>query len=176
MNGEKTMWWDDYGLKQAEYENSSVGMAGITQTTKKHTITIINEQFQSEIYVCDPDKGTGTHMTNDFLSGGRMEDTDWQHLGRTMMEQMGGKKVGEEKIAGVTAEKWEIPNAYTFTWIWKHINVKNEVTMGMKVIEEAISIDADISVPASHFDYSKYKIKEMGTATDVMEMLNQGGN
>ena len=173
MNGEKTMWWDDYGLKQAEYENSSMGIAGYTQSTKKQTITLIDDEFKSEIYVIDPDKGTGTHMTNDFLSGEGMEEAAWQNLGEKMLKDMGGVKVGNEKIAGVTADKWEIKSAHTFTWIWEFINVKNEVTMGMKIVEEAVSIDTDITVSPDHFDFSKYEIKEMGNASEIMKNLGK---
>jgi len=87
--------------------------------------------------------------------------------GRDMMQQMGGRKIGEESVLGYACEAWE------FQWgkVWSHkgIPLKTQSTMmGITHLEIAKKIQFDITVPSSKFVLPNYPIRSM----DEMMMQN----
>ena len=70
-----------------------------------------------------------------------------------MLEEMGGKKIGEEEVLGKTCEVWEIKNMGTKIWIWKGITLKTETDMmGMKINQTATKNRNHIKMAEEYFE------------------------
>ena len=163
--GTQTMFFDNYGMKEAKYADMSIDMMGVKQ--KKNTLTILDGK---DTYVVDWEKGTAVKMAtplyNMFPKGKNL-----QHAGEKMMENMGAEKTGTAKVLNKNCDVWEIKKAGMKMWMWKSIPLKVEVNMmGMEMNQEATSVETDIKIPASKFEIPKnIKVTEMGAGGHGMK-------
>jgi hypothetical protein len=87
-------------------------------------------------------------------------DGDVADVSKKMLESMGGKKVGNEKVMGYNCEVWEIPGGKQ--WIYKGIPLKFEMTMmGITTTTVATEAKFDVNVPDKYFELPDYPIQEM---------------
>lgn len=136
FSGTEKLYFDSYGLREAKYTHQKIKVMGITQENK--TATFTNFEEGGIIYTFDFKAKSGTKMENPLNE--TFQEKDAKALGKAMMVQMGGKKVGTGKVLGKNCDIWEIPNMGK-TWVWNWLNLKTETnTMGMKMTIEATKI------------------------------------
>ncbi|MFQ5639444.1 MAG: hypothetical protein ACE5IR_15775 [bacterium] len=133
--GTETLYFDRYGMREAKYSKQTVKVMGMTQ--KNHTATFVNFDEDGVIYTYDYKTKSGTKMENPLKEAFQKEDM--KEVGKEMMVQMGGKKIGTGKVLGKTCEIWETMGVKT--WIWNWITLKTVSNMmGMKMTIEATKI------------------------------------
>ena len=82
---------------------------------------------------------------------------------KEMLDEMGGKKVGEENILGYRCEVWEMPQIKL--WLHKGIALKSEANiMGITNTMEATSVQLDVSVSDEQLKLPNFPIKSMEEA------------
>ncbi|HEO98228.1 MAG TPA: hypothetical protein ENO02_02900 [Epsilonproteobacteria bacterium] len=86
--------------------------------------------------------------------------------GKAMMQQMGGKKTGMDKVLGYSCEVWELMG--TKQCIYKGVSLKVESNvMGMKHTEVATKAEFDISISKDDFKLPDFPVtNEMGKPID----------
>ncbi len=150
--GTKTMYWDDWGRKEAKITNAEMSFMGFTTTQKQ--LEILEGFWQ---YTINLENNTGTKMKNTMLQN--MSDNykgdNMGEMGEEMLIQMGGEKTGTGTILGKNCDIWEISimGGNTKIWVWNYVPLKLESSaLGTDIREEAISIETNISVPAGTFE------------------------
>ena len=93
-------------------------------------------------------------------------DGDVVDPGKKMLESIGGKIVGKEKVLGYTCDVWEIPGGKQ--WMYKGLPLKLVMTvMGITTSNTAVSAKFNTNVPDSYFKLPDYPIqKEDGYLND----------
>lgn len=145
QQGKETIYFDDWGLLEAKYTHTVLSIMGMKQET--NTLTLI---AGDSTYSIDLNTKTGTKMETPFMSelSKNAKTDDLTDVGKKMMQQMGGKKTGMEKIAGKRCEVWEIKSMGSKTWIWNGVSLKTEVNFGgMKMSSEAKSAKFNVPIP-----------------------------
>ncbi len=145
--GKKRLIFDKYGARNltetVKLEKRS-GMGG-NETTKTHTMTLMDGEM---LYVADFNHKTITKMPNvgaAMLGGG-----DMKKKGLAMMKQMGGKKIGTDKVLGYTCDVWELMG--TKQCIYKGVTLKVESNV-MGVVNKEIATDAQFGISLSESDF-----------------------
>ncbi len=171
QNGRELLYFDNWGLREAKYTQTEISVMGMTQKENKVTVLAGNK-----IYTYDPVKRTGTVMENSTMSnmssGAKSRGKDMTDMGMDMIEQMGGKKIGQEKIAGFLADVYEIKQMGTKAWVYNGVTLKSEGGFaGMKVNSEAVKAQFNIEVPEGKLQVpTDVKITKM---PDIMKRLKK---
>jgi predicted small secreted protein len=138
--GSSDLYFDNWGMTEADYETSTMEIMGQKSETNKLLLML-----GSDVYSIDFTKNVGSKSANPMLSM-ITEDQDLVELGKNMLKQMGGQQTGKEELLGYECEVWEMQGAKV--WIYNGITLKSEVDMmGMKMIKEPIEIKFDIDIP-----------------------------
>ena len=158
VTGEKEVWFDNYGMKYYEEENSTttIKMFGITNTEKEHRITIMDGEIIYDIDMLTKTGSKGTLPSMEQLQdmAEDMTKAEQKQLADDVMNSFGGKRLGTEKFLGKTCEVMEIMGMKS--WIYNGLTLKSEVeVMGIVTNETATSFKENIKVPASKFDPPK---------------------
>ena len=158
ITGEKEVWFDDYGMKYYEEENSTstIKMFGITNTEKEHTIMIMDGEtfYDIDMLTKTGSKGTLPSMEQLQDMADEMTKAEQKQFADDIMNSFGGKRLGTEKFLGKTCEVMEIMGMKS--WIYNGLTLKSEVeVMGIVTNETATSFKENIKVPASRFDPPK---------------------
>ena len=164
QTGTETIYFDDWGMKEAKYSKTELKMAGISQ--KVDQITYIDGEWN---YTYDVAQNTGTKLKNplfDMLAK-NMDEKDMKALGEKMMKGMGGEKIGQEEVLGKTCDVWEIKQFKSKTWVWKNIPLKTESKMMQILTIEATNFEENASVAADKL--SPPKDVEFKDMTEMMK-------
>jgi len=166
-SGTESLYFKDWGALELKEVNSK-------QTTtmkffgKKKVETIsthtMNKLDNGESYLAD--LNNKTIIANRDLGMDLMiqSNKDAGEAGMSMLESMGGKKVGNESVLGHNCEIWDVMGAKQ--WIYKGVTLKMEVTLlGITTITEATSAKFDISVPSSNFKLPDFPIQKIESFT-----------
>jgi hypothetical protein len=90
-----------------------------------------------------------------------------------MMKEMGGKKIGEEKVLGYNCEVWELMQSKI--WLHKGILLKQEANiMGTKHTTVATSVKFNVSISDKEFKLPDYPRKTMDQM--MQEKMQRPGN
>lgn len=144
------LYYDEYGMKEANYEKGEMKMFGITQ--KIETVNYLDGFMQ---YNIDKINNTATKTENTMLKSmiENTESADLEEIGMEMLKEMGGEKIGSEDVIGKPCEIWEIKQMGTKIWIWNGITLRTETDMmGMKIVKVATSIQTNVSIPSDKID------------------------
>ena len=80
-------------------------------------------------------------------------------VGESMLESMGGEKVGTEKFLGYNCDVWDISGGKQ--WLYEGLMLKLEMTMlGITTITEATSAKFDINVADKFFNLPDFPIQK----------------
>lgn len=165
MSGGEVWYWTDHGMKQRKEMTTSISMMGITQN--QNTTNVIHEDV---IYTLNEEAKTATKMVNDVLKGASKGDLN--QMGYKMLEEMGGKKVGEEEFFGKSCEVWEIPSVGSKVWFWEDLPLRSEVKMmGQEQIMEVVEMDLNAGDDEDLYDVSGYDISEGQSVNEILEAL-----
>jgi len=145
QSGTETLYFDDYGVREAKYKDLTMEMFGVKQKTNQ--IEYLDGYMQ---YTINLDDNTGTKIENTMLKQmvESSEGNDLGELGKKMLVSMGGEKLGEEQFLGKKCEVWQLLSMGTKVWIWNYIPLKTEMDMmGMKITYKATNVQINVSIP-----------------------------
>ena len=161
-SGTESLYFKNWGaleLKEEESKQTTTmkffGKEKI-ETTSTH---VMKKLDNGESYLAD--FKTKTITANRDLGMDMMEqsNTDAGEAGMSMLESMGGKKVGDESVLGHNCEIWDVMGAKQ--WIFKGVTLKMEVTvLGIKTITQATSAKFDVSVADVNFKLPDFPIQK----------------
>ena len=160
--GSETIYFDDWGMLEAKYTQTVISMMGFKQ--KSNTLTLLDGEWT---YNIDLDKKTGTKMKTPLMErlAKNAKNKDLTDVGKEMMQQMGGKKTGMEKVLGKLCEVWEIKSMGSKVWVWNGVALKSETNLGgMKMSKVAQTAKFNVAIPAD-------KVK-MPAGVTINEMPN----
>ncbi len=163
QTGTETLYFVDYGMREAKYTSTEIKVGSFAQKTNRVTI-----MEGATIYTIDLDKKTGTKIENPFYK--KFEGRDATEVGEQMLRDMGGQKIGTESFLGKTCDVWEIRKLGSKVWVWSGIPLKNETNFaGMQsaivatkiepnaqIPPEKLAIPADVKIGAG-FDFNKLR-------------------
>lgn len=148
QEGTKTLYFDNWGMKQAEYMRSILTVKGFTKPINK--LSVIDGEFQ---YNINMDQNTGTRTRNPILR--TMEQLAGQkgfnEFGEQILLNMGANKIGSENFLGKDCDVYEMRNTGTKLWVWEWITLKSETKSGGLEINLAATRINEGSVPDSKF-------------------------
>ncbi len=149
QEGTKTLYFDDWGMRQAEYTRSVLSIAGFSKSI--NLVNIIDGEYQ---YVINMDQRAGTKTRNPIIKAiDELKDQKgFNEFGEQMLLSMGGNKIGRDEIMGKECDVYEIGNTGTKLWVWEWITLKEETNSGgLNRTVVATKINIGGSVPSSKF-------------------------
>jgi hypothetical protein len=162
-SGTRVMYVDDYGYKEANYTNSSMTVMGMTTTENKGVILIGPDFF--EINYKNNTASKGRAPMYDMYA--KYVGKDYDELSKSALRSMGYEKTGSSNILGKKCEVWQ--GKAGSIHVWKGIGLKIITkVMGQTIIEEAVSIKANVAVPSAKFQVpSGIKVEEIPSMDDI---------
>ena len=147
--GTKTLYFDDWGMRQAEYTHSVLSVSGYTKVM--NIAQIIDGEYQ---YTINLDQNAGTKIRNPLLK--QIDDLKYEKgfngLGEQLLLKMGAEKIGTDNFLGKDCDLYEIKKTGTKLWVWNWITLKSETnSRGINYSEVARKIDVDASIPSGKF-------------------------
>ncbi len=173
--GTESLYFKDWGAVELIEEQSrqttitKIFGRGKTKTTSTHTI---NKLDNGESYLADFDKKT-IYLTRDMaMDMMKQSNTDAGEAGKSMLESIGGKKVGNEDFMGYNCEVWSVLGGKQ--WMYKGIVLKIDMkVLGIRTVKEATSAKFNISVPSSNFKLPDFPIQKMEGFMDNKQFKNE---
>ncbi len=155
--GTKELWWDDYGAKTYELEQSKseTKIFGMKKTDEKHTLNIQNKKDAWSVDYKE-NKGVHSHIPYDMSKAvvGDMTEAEQKKMADDILDGLGGRKLGTEKVLGYTCEGVTLLG--TKVWVYKGVTLKSNASMlGIKHNEIAVEFKPNISVATSKFQPPK---------------------
>jgi len=149
QEGTKTLYFDNWGMKQAEYMRSILTVKGFTKPINK--LSVIDGEYQ---YSINMDQNSGTRTRNQILR--TMERLSGQksfnEFGEQMLLNMGANKIGSEEFLGKNCDVYEMRSTGTKLWVWEWITLKSETnSRGLEINITATRI-SEGSVPKGKFE------------------------
>ena len=163
-SGTESVYFKDWGAVELKEEQSTqtstMKFFGKVKTEKTSTHTI-NKLDNGESYVVEFDKKQiflGRDMAMDMTKAFH-PNADAGDVGKSMLESMGGKKIGTESILGYNCDVWDIKGAKQ--WMYKGIVLKMDITVfGIRTLTEATSAKFNITVADSNFKLPDFPIQK----------------
>ncbi len=162
-NGTKELYFKDWGAEELQKEDSKqvtkINILGHKKTEVQETHTM-NKLDNGKSYTVDTGnkviyvrRDPAMGMVKMFNKG------DAEEVGKKMLESIGGKKIGTEKVLGYTCEVWQIPGGKQ--WIYKGVPLKIDMdVMGVHTVQEPVKAEFNIKVSDKYFDLPDYPVKE----------------
>lgn len=155
--GTKELWWDNYGDKTRELENSKsvTKIFGMTNTTENHKLTILN---RDDAWSVDYKTNEAFKNKVPFYEGkavaDNMTEAEQKKMADDVLAGFGGEKLGNEKVIGYNCEVISLMGAKT--WIYKGVTLKlTSKIMGIENNLIAVVFKPNISVSATKFEEPK---------------------
>lgn len=148
QKGTETLYWDDYGKREARYTESTISIFGMKKTTKQ--LTILDGEWS---YTVNYDEKTVTKTSVEHLKQ-IAKGNNLLIAGEDFLEK-NGEKTGEETILDKKCDIWDLSDYSTKLWIWNSIPLKSETDMIVKIALTAISLKINVKVPEDKFAYPK---------------------
>lgn len=149
QSGTETLYFDRYGMREARYANKELSMMNVKQ--KQNTLVLTDFDWTINI---DLDKKTGTKTMNTVFQEmvKNAKDDDLIEMGMKMLKDMGGVKVGTERVAGKMCDVWEVKKLGSKTWLWNAIPLKTVAKFaGVEIQSVATKVQEGASIPDSKF-------------------------
>jgi hypothetical protein len=143
--GTETLYFDDYGRKEAKYTHTVSKMFGVKTVEDK--IVVLDG---ATVITYDENTGVSSKNINPLLSSLSEDDNfDYEEFGLKTMESLGFKKIGTETVLGKDCDVWE---GMGTIWVWKGLAIKTEMNMmGVYFVISATDVKTDVAVPAKKF-------------------------
>ncbi|AKF24636.1 hypothetical protein YH65_03965 [Sulfurovum lithotrophicum] len=150
-HGHKTLYFEDYGNVQVQETEETTTTMGRTET--RHELVKIQDGM---VYSVDYKQKRITKQDMSELMNGK----DMSKMGKEMLKNMGGKKVGEGEVLGLPCEVWEVMGSKI--WMHKGVTLKIESNiMGMTHKEEATEAKFGVSIPSDKLKLPDYPIQSL---------------
>jgi len=160
QEGTKTLYFDSWGMRQAEYTRSVLTVSGFTKAL--NLVNIIDGEFQ---YMINIDQNSGTKTRNPILKSIEQlrGQKGFNEFGEQMLLSMGANKIGSEEFLGKDCNVYEIKSTGTKLWVWKWLTLKSVTKSGgIEINLIATRINEGGSVPSE-----KFKIPEKVVLNEV---------
>jgi hypothetical protein len=149
QEGTKTLYFDDWGMRQAEYTRSVLTVSGFSKSI--NIINIIDGEYQ---YMINADHNSGTKTRNPIIKAIEelKDQVGYNEFGEQVLLKMGAEKVGKENFLGKDCDIYAIGNTGTKLWVWEWITLKSETKSGgLDISLTAKKIDVGASIPSNKF-------------------------
>jgi hypothetical protein len=160
QEGTKTLYFDSWGMRQAEYTRSILNVGKFTKSL--NLVNIIDGEFQ---YMINIDQNSGTKTRNPILKAIEQlkDQKGFNEFGEQMLLSVGANKIGSENFLGKDCDVYEMKSTGTKLWVWEWITLKSETQSGgIKINLTATRINEGGSVPSE-----KFKIPEKVVLNEV---------
>lgn len=159
QEGTKTLYFDSWGMRQAEYTRSVLTVSGFTKPI--NIANIIDGEYQ---YMINIDQNSGTKTRNPILKSIEQlkDQKGFNEFGEQMLLSMGANKIGTETFLGKECDVYEMRSTGTKLWVWEWITLKSETKSGGLEINLTATRITEGSVP-----YDKFKIPEKIVLNEV---------
>ena len=176
-SGTEKLFFKDWGtveLKETELsQTTTMKIFGRGKTESENTHTL-NKLDNGESYSVDFDKkqiSVGKDMAMEMIKNFQ-PNGDAGEVGESMLESMGGKKIGTENFLGYSCDVWSLLGGKQ--WIYKGVMLKMEMTtLGIKTVTEATSAKFDISVADAHFKLPDFPIQKTESLLNTDKFKNE---
>lgn len=183
--GIREIWWDNYGQKTAELEQSTTTskMLGIKNVEKKDMLHIIdNDKFWTINYMENTGiKGTVANFAEKLNMANSMTEKEQEELANQLLQDMGGHRLGTEILGGYKCEVVSLIG--TKVWVCKGVALKTESRlMGIETKEmfsefkPGAAISASKFSPPENIDYEDLSAQQaasgFGSLTEALGGLN----
>ncbi len=154
--GTKKVVFKDWGAVEVVEEKKSednMGQKSVTHNLSKFdngiTYTV---NFEEKKILKGDQKGMFNTLTN--------KHDNMAEAGKSMLESMGGKKIGEEEIQSYECEIWEVMGQKI--WLYKGLTLRMEVNvMGIKTVEEATKIKLNSPINPEELNLPDFPVIEI---------------
>lgn len=149
QSGTKTLYFDNWGMRQAEYTNSVLEIGKFSKS-----INIVNIVKDDANYIIDLERNTGTKTKNPVkkLIAELQNQKSFGEFGEQILLKAGAMKVGQEEFLDKDCDIYEIKNTGTKMWIWKWIPLKTITKLGgVEINSVAKKIEVNVNVPEEKF-------------------------
>jgi hypothetical protein len=160
QEGTKTLYFDSWGMRQAEYTRSVLSVGKFTKSM--NIVNIIDGEFQ---YMINMDQNSGTKTRNPILKAIEQlkNQKGFNEFGEQMLLSMGANKIGAEEFLGKDCDVYEMKSTGTKLWVWEWLTLKSETKSGgIDITLSATRINEGTSVPSE-----KFKIPEKVVLNEV---------
>jgi hypothetical protein len=165
MNGTETLYFDDWGYREAKHTVTEIKVGPISRTDDK--IVYLEGAWT---YTVDQNTKTGTKLENPYMKG--LEGKNLCEVDGKMMIDMGGKKIGSETILGKKCDIGEVMGSKT--WVWECIALKTVAGLaGMTMTYTATKISEDFDV--KKLDRPDIDYKDMSAMLGKFKIGATGG-
>lgn len=127
QEGTKTLYFDSWGMRQAEYTRSILSVSGFTKSL--NIVNIIDGEYQ---YMINMDQNSGTRTRNPVLKSIEQlkRQKGFNEFGEQMLLSMGANKIGSDEFLGKDCDVYEMKSTGTKLWVWEWITLKSETKSG----------------------------------------------
>lgn len=165
QKGTETIYFDNWGMREAKYSHTIMTMAGNKREAK--IFTLIDGEW---IYNIDLDTNKGTKIKNPMIKSiaEQTGQKDFMQLGEKVLEKMGATKVGTEEVLGRTCDVWAAQAMSMRLLVWKGIPFKTTINIGEQIGQ---TINNEILVTkfeeGASISEDKFKLPEGATFSNV---------
>ncbi len=150
--GTETLYWDDWGVKEARYTKVTVNLIGVSQDVEEWLIST-----PDVIYTIDMTSNTAVKTKNPgvgFFKG--LSEDEMAQMSKQLLEATGAKLLGTDFVAEQTCELWDVPLSGGQECIWKGIALSESGSLGgLQSDRVATTVVAGIEVDDKHFTLPK---------------------
>lgn len=149
QSGTKTLYFDNWGMRQAEYTNSVLQVGNFIKN-----INLLNIIKADSNYIIDLERRTGTRTKNPVkkLIAELQNQKSFGEFGEQILLKAGAMKVGQEEFLERDCDIYEIQSTGTKMWIWKWIPLKTITKLGgIEINSVAKKIEVNVNVPEEKF-------------------------
>lgn len=174
-SGTEEVFIDGGGKVEARYNENTVNTPfGIKRTDKQ-----ITYRDGNIFYAYDPETNTAIKRdlkkdSEEFLKGANQKDM--KSFSEEMIEKMGGKKIGREKLLNgkIEADVYVFENFGTKVWYYKKFPVKTYTNMaGMEMVSEVVEMWINKPVPQDKIRLPKgVKIVDAPSLKEIFSRMN----
>jgi hypothetical protein len=152
--GTKSLWWDDFGNKTREEENTVTitRILGMRSETKTNTVNITKGNRYWSANLDDKTGQTGSiPYIGDYQDYNQLSEVERKQMEDDILASFGGSKVGTERIMGHMCDIIDVMG--TKSWIHKGILLKSEAkVLGITINQMANKFEPNTTVAASRFE------------------------
>ncbi len=179
QTGSETLYFKNFGEKEARYSQMNIKMFGFNSETKN--LTIIDRDW---LYTINLKEKQGTKMNiakaQEMAMKG-MQNPMLQNFGKKAIQKMGGIKEGTEKILGKTCQIYSFPQMNMKVWIYNGILLKSTMNYsGMEMNYIAKSLQENVAIPQDKLaipeDITLTEAPDMSKSMKNLDMKSMFGN
>jgi outer membrane lipoprotein-sorting protein len=168
QTGDKTLYFKDWGRKQAEFSTSTIKVGRYSKDA--NLLKLSNGNWQ---YIINLESKTGTKREHPILEKLRefKDQISYGEFGEQLALMNGGIETGSDPIIGKKCRVFEFKSKNSRLWLWNWLILKSETLSGkVKINVQATSIQENVSIADSIF---KPPLDVLVTEVDLESLRNQ---